>query len=37
MMANKGLIVADRVETKSFRYKFIQLSCKTFHEHGCKR
>ena len=33
-MADKGLMVADRVDTKSFRYKFIQLSCKKFHEHG---
>ena len=34
VMADKGLIVVDRVDTKSFRYKFIQLSCKWFHEHG---
>ena len=33
-MADKGLMVVDRVDTKSFRYKFIQLSCKKFHEHG---
>ena len=34
IMADKGSIVADRVDKKSFRHKFIQLTRKKFYEHG---